>query len=46
MLSHLLVDLDGGTIRMTVGIINAGTAPLSGKDDIRNSFLMGFDFDF
>jgi hypothetical protein len=27
-------------------IINAGTAPLSGKDDIRNSFLMGFDFDF
>jgi hypothetical protein len=27
-------------------IINAGTAPLSGKDDIRNTFLMGFDFDF
>ena len=27
-------------------IINAGTAPLSGKDDIRSSFLMGFDFDF
>jgi hypothetical protein len=27
-------------------IINAGTAPLSGKDDIRNSYLMGFDFDF
>jgi hypothetical protein len=27
-------------------IINAGTAPLSGKDDIRNSYYMGFDFDF
>jgi hypothetical protein len=27
-------------------IVNAGTAPLSGKDDISNSFLMGFDFDF
>jgi hypothetical protein len=27
-------------------IVNAGTAPLSGKDDINNSFLMGFDFDF
>jgi hypothetical protein len=27
-------------------IDNAGAAPLSGKDDIRNSFLMGFDFDF
>jgi hypothetical protein len=27
-------------------IINAGAAPLSGKDDISNSFLMGFDFDF
>jgi hypothetical protein len=27
-------------------IINAGDAPLSGKDDIHNSFLMGFDFDF
>jgi hypothetical protein len=25
---------------------NAGAAPLSGKDDISNSFLMGFDFDF
>jgi len=25
---------------------NAGAAPLSGKDDIRNSLLMGFDFDF
>jgi hypothetical protein len=27
-------------------IVNAGTAPLSGKDDISNSYLMGFDFDF
>lgn len=27
-------------------IVNAGTAPLSGKDDINNSYLMGFDFDF
>jgi len=27
-------------------IINAGTAPLSGKDDIHNSYSMGFDFDF
>jgi hypothetical protein len=27
-------------------IMNAGTAPLSGKDGINNSFLMGFDFDF
>jgi hypothetical protein len=27
-------------------LINAGAAPLSGKDDIRNSYLMGFDFDF
>ncbi|HEY6339393.1 MAG TPA: hypothetical protein VIW68_12945 [Candidatus Sulfotelmatobacter sp.] len=27
-------------------IINTGAAPLSGKDDIRNSLLMGFDFDF
>jgi len=25
---------------------NAGAAPLSGKDDVGNSFLMGFDFDF
>jgi hypothetical protein len=25
---------------------NAGAAPLSGKDDIRNSLQMGFDFDF
>ncbi len=25
---------------------NAGTAPLSGKDDIHSSLLMGFDFDF
>jgi hypothetical protein len=27
-------------------ITNAGAAPLSGQDDIRNSYLMGFDFDF
>lgn len=27
-------------------IINAGAAPLSGKADIRNSYQMGFDFDF
>ncbi|MGA7905875.1 MAG: hypothetical protein WCA16_00615 [Candidatus Sulfotelmatobacter sp.] len=27
-------------------IINAGAAPLSGKDDIGSSVLMGFDFDF
>jgi hypothetical protein len=27
-------------------IINAGAAPLSGKDDMHNSYLMGFDFDF
>jgi hypothetical protein len=27
-------------------IVNAGTAPLSAKDDISNSYLMGFDFDF
>jgi hypothetical protein len=27
-------------------IVNAGTAPVSGKDDISNSFLMGLDFDF
>ena len=27
-------------------IINAGTAPISHKDDIGNSLLMGFDFDF
>jgi hypothetical protein len=26
--------------------INAGAAPLSGKDNIRDSYLMGFDFDF
>jgi hypothetical protein len=25
---------------------NAGAAPLSGRDDISNSLLMGFDFDF
>lgn len=27
-------------------INSAGAAPLSGKDDARNSYLMGFDFDF
>jgi hypothetical protein len=27
-------------------VTNAGTAPLSGKDEVGNSFLMGFDFDF
>jgi hypothetical protein len=27
-------------------ITNTGAAPLSGKDDVRNSLLMGFDFDF
>jgi hypothetical protein len=27
-------------------IVRAGTAPLSRKDDIDNSYLMGFDFDF
>jgi hypothetical protein len=27
-------------------ILNTGGAPLSGKDDIHNSYLMGFDFDF
>lgn len=27
-------------------ISNAGAAPISGKDDVRNSYLMGFDFDF
>jgi len=27
-------------------VFNAGTAPLSGRDDIRDSYLMGFDFDF
>jgi len=27
-------------------ISNAGAAPLSGKDDFHNSYLMGFDFDF
>lgn len=27
-------------------ILNAGTAPLSGKDDMHSSYLMGFDFDF
>lgn len=27
-------------------INSPGAAPLSGKDDIRNSYLMGFDFDF
>lgn len=27
-------------------VLNAGAAPISGKDDSTNSFLMGFDFDF
>ncbi len=27
-------------------ILNAGTAPISGKDDIHDSVLAGFDFDF
>jgi len=27
-------------------ILNAGTAPISGKDSIHDSYLMGFDFDF
>jgi hypothetical protein len=27
-------------------VTNAGAAPLSGKDDVSNSLLMGFDFDF
>ena len=27
-------------------IVNVGAAPLSGQDDIRNTLLMGFDFDF
>jgi hypothetical protein len=27
-------------------ITNAGAAPLSGKDEMHNSLLMGFDFDF
>jgi hypothetical protein len=27
-------------------ITNVGAAPLSGKDDVHNSYLMGFDFDF
>lgn len=27
-------------------ITNAGAAPLSSKDDVHNSYLMGFDFDF
>ena len=27
-------------------VTNAGAAPLSGRDDSRSSFLMGFDFDF
>jgi hypothetical protein len=27
-------------------ITNAGAAPLSGKDDMHSSYLMGFDFDF
>jgi hypothetical protein len=27
-------------------ILNAGAAPISGRNDINSSFLMGFDFDF
>jgi len=27
-------------------ILNAGSAPISGKDSIHDSYLMGFDFDF
>jgi hypothetical protein len=27
-------------------VINPGAAPLSGRDDARDSYLMGFDFDF
>jgi phosphate-selective porin len=27
-------------------VLNAGAAPISGKDSISNSLLMGFDFDF
>jgi hypothetical protein len=27
-------------------ITNVGAAPVSQQDDIRNSYLMGFDFDF
>jgi hypothetical protein len=27
-------------------IINAGASPITGRDDARNSYLMGFDFDF
>ena len=27
-------------------VLNAGAAPISGKDDMTNSLLMGFDFDF
>jgi hypothetical protein len=27
-------------------VTNAGAAPLSGKDDTHDSYLMGFDFDF
>jgi hypothetical protein len=27
-------------------VLNAGAAPISGRDDRTNSFLMGFDFDF
>jgi hypothetical protein len=27
-------------------ITRAGAAPVSNKDDISNSYLMGFDFDF
>jgi len=27
-------------------LTNAGQAPISGRDDVHNSYLMGFDFDF
>jgi hypothetical protein len=27
-------------------VTNAGTAPISGKDGVHDSYLMGFDFDF
>ena len=27
-------------------LLNAGAAPLSGRDDATSSLLMGFDFDF
>ena len=27
-------------------VINAAASPITGRDDARNSYLMGFDFDF